>query len=105
MRIHHLDCGTLCPISSRLVNGEGGWLSRGIMVCHCLLIEAADGLILVDTGLGTADVDDPRRRLGGDFLRMTSPRLLREQTALAQLERLGFRREDVRHIVPTHLDL
>jgi glyoxylase-like metal-dependent hydrolase (beta-lactamase superfamily II) len=95
----------MCPFSARLVNGEGGWLQAGRMVCHCLLIEGRDGLILVDTGLGTADVADPRGRLGGAFVAVTRPRLLREQTALAHVQRLGFRREDVRHIVPTHLDL
>jgi glyoxylase-like metal-dependent hydrolase (beta-lactamase superfamily II) len=75
------------------------------MVCHCLVIEGEDGLILVDTGLGTADVNDPNGRLGRVFVKVTRPRLLVEQTALAQIERLGFRRADVRDIVPTHLDL
>jgi glyoxylase-like metal-dependent hydrolase (beta-lactamase superfamily II) len=75
------------------------------MVCHCLVIEGKDGLVLVDTGLGTGDIEDPKGRLGRMFLTVTRPRLAREQTALAQIERLGFRREDVRHIVPTHLDL
>jgi glyoxylase-like metal-dependent hydrolase (beta-lactamase superfamily II) len=75
------------------------------MVCHCLLVEGGDGLVLVDTGLGTADVEQPRERLGRGFLVATRPRLDREQTALAHVERLGFKRQDVRHIVPTHLDL
>jgi glyoxylase-like metal-dependent hydrolase (beta-lactamase superfamily II) len=105
MRVHHLDCGTMCPASARLVNGRGGWFEPARMVCHCLLVEGSDGLVLVDTGLGTGDIDDPRRRLSGMFLRAARPRLDRTQTALAQLERLGFEREDVRHIVPTHLDL
>ena len=95
----------MCPLSARLVNGEGSLFARGAMVCHCLLIETGSELILVDTGLGTADIADPRGRLGGDFVRMTAPRLLREQTALAHVERLGFQRRDVRHIVPTHFDL
>ena len=105
MRIHHVDCGTMCPLSARLVNGTGGWLEPARMVCHCLIVETNDGLVLVDTGLGTADVDSPRRRLGRGFVAVTRPQLRREQTALAHVERLGFRREDVRHIVPTHLDL
>lgn len=105
MRAHHIDCATMCPVSARLVNGKGGWFERGRLVCHCLVIEGSDGLILVDTGLGTADVEEPERRLGGRFLAMTHPQLRREQTALAQIERLGFQRRDVRHIVPTHLDL
>jgi glyoxylase-like metal-dependent hydrolase (beta-lactamase superfamily II) len=105
MRVHHINCGTMCPFSARLINGRGGWLERARMVCHCLIVETTDGLVLVDTGLGTADVEDPRGRLGGTFIAVTRPRLSREDTALAHVERLGFRREDVRHIVPTHLDL
>jgi glyoxylase-like metal-dependent hydrolase (beta-lactamase superfamily II) len=105
MRAHHVDCGTMCPASARLINGRGGWFERGEMVCHVLIVETDDGLVLVDTGLGTADVEDPTRRLGGQFVAMTHPKLLREQTALAHVERLGFKRSDVRHIVPTHLDL
>ena len=105
MRVHHVDCGTMCPFSARLINGRGGWLERARMVCHCLIVESKDGLVLVDTGLGTADVENPRGRLGGVFVAVTHPRLSREQTALAHVERLGFRREDVRHVVPTHLDL
>jgi glyoxylase-like metal-dependent hydrolase (beta-lactamase superfamily II) len=92
-------------MSARLVNGRGGWLEPATMVCHCLIIETDDGLVLVDTGLGTGDVDEPRRRLGRPFVAVTRPKLSSEQTALAHVERLGFHREDVRHIVPTHLDL
>lgn len=95
----------MCPPSARLVNGKGGLFEAGRMVCHCLIVESSDGLVLVDTGLGTGDIDDPRGRLGGTFLRVTRPRLDRAQTALAHVERLGFTRADVRHIVPTHLDL
>jgi glyoxylase-like metal-dependent hydrolase (beta-lactamase superfamily II) len=105
MRVHHLDCATMCPVSARLVNGTGGWLEPARMVCHCLLVEGSDGLVLVDTGLGTADIDDPRGRLGAAFVAVTRPRLSHEQTAVAQVKRLGFRLEDVRHIIPTHLDL
>lgn len=105
MKIHSLDCATLCPASRRLVNGDGGWLEPARMVCHCWLIEARDGLVLVDTGIGLADVEDVRGRLGGWFAGVVRPRAERTQTAAAQIEALGYRREDVRHIVPTHLDL
>lgn len=105
MKVHHLNCATMCPLGGRLVNGNGGVLSAARMVCHCLLVEASDGLVLVDGGLGLQDVRDPRRRLGGGFLAFARPKLDVEETAIRQIERLGFRAEDVRHIVPTHLDL
>ena len=75
------------------------------MVCHCFLLETEDGLALVDTGLGTRDVAHPTARLGAAFVAMASPLLSHEETALAQVQRLGFQRSDVRHIFPTHLDL
>jgi glyoxylase-like metal-dependent hydrolase (beta-lactamase superfamily II) len=105
MRIHHLNCGTMCPIGRKLVNGDGCLFARGHMVCHCLLVETKVGLLLVDTGLGTEDVASPRPRLGGTFTFITGARLLREETAFAQVSRLGFAPRDVRHVLPTHLDL
>lgn len=94
----------MCPLGRRLLSGEGGWLAPAHMCCHCLLIEGKDGLILVDTGLGTADVSTPSR-LGLGFNTVVRPRLLMEETALHQIRELGLDPRDVRHIVPTHLDL
>lgn len=50
------------------------------------------------------DVAAPRTRLSGFFLALLSPDFRAEMTAARQVEQLGFRREDVRHIVLTHLD-
>jgi glyoxylase-like metal-dependent hydrolase (beta-lactamase superfamily II) len=104
MRIHHLSCGSLCPHGGRLLGGEGGIRSSVDIVCHCLLIEGGDGLVLVDTGFGTADVRDPAR-LGRPIGALMRPRLQLAETAIAQVEALGFAAGDVRHIVATHLDL
>lgn len=105
MRVHHISCGTMCPVGGRLVSGEGTVLSRARMVCHCLVVETRDGLALVDTGLGTDDVARPNARLGRAFGVVAAPLLDPAETALANVERLGFRRDDVRHVLPTHLDL
>lgn len=86
-------------------NGKGGPLGRGHMVCHCLLLETADGLALVDTGLGTQDMANPGKRLGRSFVAMTGLVARQEDTALSQIEGLGFQRGDVRHLFVTHLDL
>lgn len=104
MRIHHLNCGTFCPHGRRLVNGEGGLLERATVVCHCLAIEAGDGLVLVDTGFGMEDARNPGQ-LGSAFRLMMNPRPAAGTTALAQLQALGFEAGDVKHIVTTHLDL
>lgn len=104
MRIHHLSCGSLCPHGGRLIGGEGGPLASTEIVCHCLLIESSDGLILVDTGFGSADAANPAQ-LGLPFRLTLQPRPRLQETAIAQVEALGFAPNDVRHIVATHLDL
>jgi glyoxylase-like metal-dependent hydrolase (beta-lactamase superfamily II) len=105
VRIHHLNCGTMRPAGGRLMDGHRGLLRSARLVCHCLLIESGDGLVLVDTGLGTEDVERPRERLGRSFLAGVRPVLDEAETALAQVRRLGFAPGDVRHVVMTHLDL
>jgi glyoxylase-like metal-dependent hydrolase (beta-lactamase superfamily II) len=102
MRVHHLNCGSLCPHGRKLINGEGGLRERGSIVCHCLAIESGDGIVLVDTGFGMEDARNPRQ-LGPIFAFMgAQPKP--ETTALKQLEALGFTATDVRHVVATHLD-
>jgi glyoxylase-like metal-dependent hydrolase (beta-lactamase superfamily II) len=88
-----------------LVNGGGGLFQAAVMVCHCLLVETAHGLVLIDSGLGLADVRDPVASLGATFVRLTRPRLDPDETAVRQVTRLGYQPTDVRHIVLTHLDL
>jgi glyoxylase-like metal-dependent hydrolase (beta-lactamase superfamily II) len=106
MRIHHLNCISSCPLGGHLMDGRTpGVITRGKLCCHCLAIETdRDGLVLVDTGFGLRDVADPRTRLSKFFLVLLSPEFREEMTAIRQLERLGFRATDVRHIVLTHLD-
>ncbi|HEU4906298.1 MAG TPA: MBL fold metallo-hydrolase, partial [Solirubrobacterales bacterium] len=104
MRVHHLNCGSLCPHGRRLINGDGGIRDKAEVVCHCLAIETGDGLLLVDTGFGLEDARNPAQ-LGGAFRRMMNPRPKEETAGLRQLEALGFAAADVRQIVTTHLDL
>ncbi|HZS38556.1 MAG TPA: MBL fold metallo-hydrolase [Polyangia bacterium] len=97
MRVHHLNCATLCPVGGAAVAVEK-------LVCHCLLVEAPGGLVLVDTGLGTEDLRSPIRRLGPGFLALTRPARDPAEPAVAQLRRLGFSARDVRDVIVTHLD-
>jgi glyoxylase-like metal-dependent hydrolase (beta-lactamase superfamily II) len=105
MRIHHLNCGTMRPYGGRLVSGTGSVLTTAEMICHCLLVEADHGLVLVDSGYGTDDVRNPDASLARSFRRLARPVLAESETALRQIEGLGFRAEDVRDVVLTHLDL
>jgi glyoxylase-like metal-dependent hydrolase (beta-lactamase superfamily II) len=98
-----MSCGTLCPFGARAIDFDGGLLESGLIVCHCLLVETSDGLVLVDTGFGTGDARDPGRlgRMLGLALR---PRPSERETALARVRDAGLDPGDVRHIVATHLD-
>lgn len=103
MKVHHLNCGTCCPIGGRLFDGKSDNLV-GHIVCHCLLIETDAGLVLVDTGFGSRDVEDPGQRLSPFFRTLNNIQLRREETAVHQIRSLGFDPLDVRHIIVTHLD-
>jgi glyoxylase-like metal-dependent hydrolase (beta-lactamase superfamily II) len=94
----------MCPRGARLLAGHGGLLAEARLVAHCLLIEAGDQLVLVDTGFGTGDAANPKR-LGRPFRAAIRPQCNVAETAVRQIEALGFDPADVRHIAVTHLDL
>jgi glyoxylase-like metal-dependent hydrolase (beta-lactamase superfamily II) len=105
MRVHHLNCISTCPLGGRLMDGRSrSLLERGHLTCHCLLVETADCLVLVDTGLGLRDVAHPKARLSGFFLTLVRPEFREQMTAARQVKRLGFDPADVRHILLSHLD-
>lgn len=72
------------------------------IVCHVLLVETDDGLVLVDSGLGVTDFAEPARMGPARF--MLRPVREDARTALRQVEAMGHTREDVTHIVLTHMD-
>jgi len=75
----------------RLVEPDA--LNRIPLQLRCLLIESAHGLILADTGYG--DKLPPRQR---DLLTLHG-----EKRLLGDLAALGYRPEDVRTVINTHL--
>lgn len=105
MRIRHLNCGSLRKIPPLREEPTADVAANELAtVCHCLLIESdSDGLVLVDTGLGTADLQHPDRSLGADWLAFAQPALDPAESALHQVVHLGYTPQDVRHIVLTHL--
>ena len=103
-RVHHINCGTMCPAARRFINGDGSAFSAGRLICHVLLIEGADGLTLVDTGFGSDDVRNAKQ-MDRFFKLLTRPRLELAETAVSRVKELGFDPADVRNIVMTHLDI
>jgi glyoxylase-like metal-dependent hydrolase (beta-lactamase superfamily II) len=102
--VHHLACGTMCPHGGRLLSGEGSALGKARIVCHCLLVEGSDGLILIDTGFGLDDMRNTRR-LGLIFDTLFRPQAREAETAIEQVRALGHSPGDVRHVIATHLDV
>ncbi len=94
----------MCPHGRRLFEGQGGLLEAGNVVCHCLLIESVEGLVLVDAGLSTRDLAPRYSRIPRSLRALMRPVLDPSQSALHQLRALGYDPRDVRHIVATHLD-
>lgn len=99
MRVHHLDCCTMCPRGRRALNDAGH------MVGHVLVIETdRDGLVLVDTGIGRGCVADLRGWMGSLVVSLTGPVADVTRTAHHQLVQRGLDPADVHHVVLTHLD-
>ncbi len=91
MIVHHLNCGSL---KAALVHVE--------TIVYCLLVETSQGLVLIDTGFGTRDYTNPTLKMRFSLHYMGVPRS-REETALYQVQKLGYKSTDVKHIIQTHL--
>ena len=104
LKVHHLNCGTFCPYCRPFINGNGSYFAKGEMVCHCLLIETNNGLVLVDTGFGKNDIAQ-MHKIPWSFRAIARPVLQVAETAIEQIKGLGYPPDEVRHILPTHLHL
>ena len=90
--VHHLNFGWLhAPPNPKIC-------------CHCLMLEDAAGLALVDTGIGLLDVARPLERIGQPLIDLAGFKFNESDTAVRQLRRRGLRPEDVRHVLLTHCD-
>jgi glyoxylase-like metal-dependent hydrolase (beta-lactamase superfamily II) len=90
--VRHLNCGTLHAPPHPPVG------------CHCLLLDRPGGLVLIDAGIGLYDIADPVGRIGEPALSLAGFRFHEPDTAVRQLERLGYDPAAVRHVVLTHAD-
>lgn len=91
-KVHHINCGTL-------QKGE-----NPTVLCHCLLLEDKNGLALVDAGIGIADIVNPKERIGEILIEMSGFQFNMEDTAVSQIQKLGFGAQEVKHAVISHLD-
>jgi glyoxylase-like metal-dependent hydrolase (beta-lactamase superfamily II) len=91
MKIHHLNCGSMTAPFIDIKT-----------IVYCLLVETSQGLVLVDTGFGTKDYTNPTLKMRF-FLHYMGVPGSQEETALAQVQSLGYQPRDVKHIIQTHL--
>ena len=92
MTIHVLNCFTC----------NARWPSKMKTGMVCLLVEIDQGLVLVDTGLGLRDYAQPT--WFNQFFRIITIILFDpNEAAINQVKRLGYKPEDVKHIILTHM--
>lgn len=108
MRIHHMTVGYFRPPLRLLTQGgPGNPFGRGEYVIHCLLLDLGDRLILVDSGLGRADMERPLSRLGWGmswFGGASAGSTAAEQIAILQDSGAIDKQAVVSDIIMTHLD-
>jgi len=92
MTIHFLNCFTC---NARV---PSNWRTGTL----CLLIESSQGLVLVDTGPGQEDYIH-RPGIIRLFQVVTKVPMNIQEAAVRQVVSLGYRPEDVRHVVLTHM--
>ena len=89
--VHHLNCVKIeSPVGSA--------------IGHYLLIEEMDDLTLIDAGIGLMESKEPEKRLGKELIDVTGFEFDEEITAIKQIERLGFKANQVKNIICSHLD-
>jgi len=68
------------------------------------LLRENDKLILIDTGIGLLDIQNPTERIGQELIDMVGYHFDESQTALRQIERLGLDPKNVTDCIISHLD-
>lgn len=84
-----------------------GWLHKPPLPpasCHCLMVQADNGVVLIDTGIGMQDVANPEFRIGTDAIEAAGFKFLPDVTAIRQLKSRGIAASSVTDIVLTHCD-
>ncbi|MCP4140414.1 MAG: MBL fold metallo-hydrolase [Chloroflexi bacterium] len=67
-----------------------------------LLVETEQGLVLIDTGLGKAEYENPSSFTQA-FRVVAEMPFNANEAAITQIEKMGYKAEDVKHILLTHM--
>lgn len=90
--LYHLNC---LKIVSSLNDNVCG---------HCLLLKENDRLILIDTGIGLLDIQNPIERIGQPLIDLVGYRFDESLAAIKQIEKLGLNPANVTDCIISHLD-
>jgi glyoxylase-like metal-dependent hydrolase (beta-lactamase superfamily II) len=104
MKIHHFSAGEMQPLGGALFDGRTPGMGPAHFICHCLLLETAWGPILIDAGVVGQDTERSAALIGPLFLNAFNIRLRSNESAAAQITRLGHQVGDVKHVIMTHMD-
>lgn len=95
LQIEHTTFGLMGPLVHTATRS---------MSIHCVVFHIGERIVLLDSGFGTREMDDPNGLIGADALFklgvMIDPRL----TAIGRLQARGIEPEQVTDIILTHLD-
>lgn len=92
MKIHHLNCVAIqSPIGDNAIG-------------HCVLIEIAEELILLDAGISSMDLAQPSLHFSEELIQQIGLDFTEMRSAKEQILALGLNPNHVTTIVLTHLD-
>lgn len=92
MELFHLNCVKIVSPINENVCG------------HCLLLKEGNRLVLIDAGIGLLDIKNPVERIGKELIDIVGYRFEENQTAIRQIEKLGFEPANVKDCIISHLD-
>ncbi len=99
-RMWALDCPTLTVDATTLMYGLSGMMT---IPMPSFLIEHPHGLVLFDTGIAPEAIDDPVALYGQELADGLGIEGTPDQRIDRQLQALGYRLENVTHVVSSHL--
>jgi glyoxylase-like metal-dependent hydrolase (beta-lactamase superfamily II) len=96
MHVHHVNFGAMRHIPND---------PNDTSIVQCLILEDDQGMALVDTGLGLAEMQYPTELLGEQLYRGWGFYAAPRYAARVQLEQRGVNPRDIGHVVLTHADV
>ena len=95
LTIEHTTCGVMGPLTHTATR---------CMMCHCVIFQLGERIILLDSGFGTREMLQPNLLLGEDAFFKLGIIVDVRLTAFERIKVRSIRPDQVTDIVLTHLD-